>query len=353
MQSHASRHVASEFLKDLHPDLSEPFPKDVITEEIAIAYGRRGITKLVAVLALPDDLLPDEDERAHALRMFNALLSTQEQKTDAAAQGASDPLIALVTRSPSEEVRRLAAQGLASIAQVMGGRQAVIDAGGIPALTAALNTAPEAAAGALKVFASCNDGVALLGPSLDSVVPALVTLITKPMGAGVTVGAYIAGVEALQGVSTTDTGITACLAHGVPAALVALAQRALTGDLRLEGTAMAVLEACAAATEQVAHHADGKKAVREAGGITMLGAMLGQCAFHRPSLLKATAALMACAVEKESKCDVMREAGARLVALLREGSDPQLVPNARAALAASAEHLEARRALGDLLGEDD
>lgn len=136
MQSHASRHVVSEFLKDLHPDLSEPFPKvylstpfcskkpyhnigwypsqGVITDEIALAYGRRGITKasgpaslhaqamhvlqfisrmasttlvhhhlpclilqLVAVLALPDDVLESEDERAHALRIFNALLSTQ------------------------------------------------------------------------------------------------------------------------------------------------------------------------------------------------------------------------------------------------------------------------------------
>jgi len=27
MQSHASRHVVSEFLKDLHPDLSLPFEK--------------------------------------------------------------------------------------------------------------------------------------------------------------------------------------------------------------------------------------------------------------------------------------------------------------------------------------
>ena len=80
MQSHASRHVASEFLKDRHPDLSPPFPKvrldcntvlhgsapkimsspyheywhashqplwqDVIKDEIAIAFGRRGVQKV-------------------------------------------------------------------------------------------------------------------------------------------------------------------------------------------------------------------------------------------------------------------------------------------------------------------
>ncbi len=75
MQSHASRHVCSEFLKDLHPDLSPPFPKvrstnslrlgfaaarplsdassllddtpqEPIKDEIAVAYGRRGIIKV-------------------------------------------------------------------------------------------------------------------------------------------------------------------------------------------------------------------------------------------------------------------------------------------------------------------
>lgn len=35
---------------------------------------------------------------------------------------------------------------------------------------------------------------------------------------------------ALQGISTTDAGIAACLKHGVCFALVALAQRALTGE---------------------------------------------------------------------------------------------------------------------------
>jgi hypothetical protein len=72
MQSHASIHVVSEFLKDLHPDLSEPFPKvscshhgaancslckpsaallpvqEVIKDEIAVAYGRRSVPKVTS-----------------------------------------------------------------------------------------------------------------------------------------------------------------------------------------------------------------------------------------------------------------------------------------------------------------
>lgn len=51
----------------------------------------------------------------------------------------------------------------------------------------------------------------------------------------------------------------------------------------------------------------------------VLGTMLRHCAFHRPSLLKATAGLMACAVEKESKCEVMRQAGRALVHMLQVG----------------------------------
>lgn len=67
MQSHASRHVCSERLEDRHPDRSLPFPKGVIEDEIALAYGRRGIKKLVDVLSLPDEVLPDES-KAMAVR---------------------------------------------------------------------------------------------------------------------------------------------------------------------------------------------------------------------------------------------------------------------------------------------
>jgi hypothetical protein len=55
MQSHSSRHVVSEFLADLYPYNDAPFPKDVIPDEIAVGYGRRGIPKLIDVLALPGE----------------------------------------------------------------------------------------------------------------------------------------------------------------------------------------------------------------------------------------------------------------------------------------------------------
>jgi len=59
--------------------------------------------QLISVLALDETELPDE-ERAHALRVFNSLLSTQEQKTDAICQGAPAPLTKLVRESQDWEV---------------------------------------------------------------------------------------------------------------------------------------------------------------------------------------------------------------------------------------------------------
>lgn len=49
------------------------------------------------------------------------------------------------------EVRRLSCRALASLAQVMAGRQAIAAVGGVTVLTQALQTTPEAAAQALRV----------------------------------------------------------------------------------------------------------------------------------------------------------------------------------------------------------
>lgn len=166
--------------------------QEIIKDEIAVAYGRRAITKargdaghpargachadmrtcgprvaclparltpflplhlheqLIDVLALEETELPD-DERAHALRVFNGLLSTQEQKTDAISRGAPAPLTKLVRENQDWEVRRNSCEGLASLAQVQSGRAAIAAADGMASLTGALLTTPEAAARAFRV----------------------------------------------------------------------------------------------------------------------------------------------------------------------------------------------------------
>jgi hypothetical protein len=125
-------------------------------------------TQLVDVLSL--EQLPD-DERAHSLRVLNALLSTQvraacsrsqkasapnaytltqEDKSQAVSAGAAKPLTKLL-QSHSKEVRVLSCSALASLCQLLMGRASVVSAGGLVALAAALQDTPEAAALALKV----------------------------------------------------------------------------------------------------------------------------------------------------------------------------------------------------------
>ncbi|GFH14849.1 uncharacterized protein HaLaN_10975 [Haematococcus lacustris] len=336
MQSHASRHAVSEFLQHLHPELSPPFPKNVIADEVAEAFGRRSITKLVDLLKLPAEELPHET-RAHALRVFNGLLTTQEHKNDAINRGACIPLTQLIESSPSFEVRKLSCEALASLAQVLPGRQAIAAARGMYALTAALQSTPEAAAGAFRV--------------LDTVVPALVTLITLPSQDDITLAACTNTASTLAGICTTDAGIESCLQHSVPAAVVALATRCLTGDFRFEEHAMEGLEACADCFEQLAHHPAGKTALRETRAIEMLATMLSHCMAHRGAMLKATSALLGVSVEKESKVPVMLFAGVQLVRLVKDSPDEYLVANARAAVVSASEHLEARSMTQALLSD--
>ncbi|GIL61933.1 hypothetical protein Vafri_16299 [Volvox africanus] len=347
MQSHASRHVVSDFLKDLHPDLSEPFPKGVISDEVAEAHGRRAIPKLIAVLALPE--LPD-DVRAHALRILNGLLSTQEHKTNAVAEGAAAPLCRLVAESRDTEVRRLSCNALASLAQVMAGRRSIVSVGGLAVLTDALQTTPEQAAGALKSFAASNDGNALLNEVRSSVVPALVELMQQPADPAFTLAACENAAATLEGITRTDLGVLAALDAGVPACLVALAGRGLNGDLKFESRLMDLLQLVATCLEQICHHAQGKAAAREAEAHKILAELLGLQ--HRETVKHAAAALMGLAVEKESKVNVMLFAGVQLVRLMR-GKDTELANNARDAVAAASEHLEARRTAEMLLGMEE
>ena len=46
-QSHATRFYDGQALQERHPDLTEPFHGDVVKDEIAIAFGRRHVHKLV------------------------------------------------------------------------------------------------------------------------------------------------------------------------------------------------------------------------------------------------------------------------------------------------------------------
>lgn len=339
MQSHASRHVVSEFLKDLHPYLDPPFPKEVIKDEIAVAYGRRGTHKLIAVLGLPE--LPDED-RAHCLRVFNDLLTTQEIKLNAVSDGAIPPLLKLVATSESSEVRRLSCTALASLNQVLQGRGTLVEEDGLPVLTTALFTTPEAAAGALRAISSCMDGVQLLLRHLALVVPQLTQMINgAPSDKKLyTIRACENAAATLAGITTKDDGIVAALESHVPRSMVALAQRGIAGDFKFEAEVMALIEQCAFCLQQMSHHQMGKTALREAEAIPVLCKMLGLN--QKETTKRALSALMGISIEKEAKRPVIDAGGAVLARLVRSG-DPDLSTNARSVLLNCCEDLRARR----------
>jgi len=225
-------------------------------------------------------------------------------------------------------------------------------------LTQALVSTPEAAAGTLRQFSTSKDGVALLSTVLDVIVPAIVNLINQPPEQGaslspISLKALENAAATLTGISTTDPGILSLISHEVPTALVGLAVRGVKGDLSLEREVMIMLESCAKAMEQIAHHAAGKTALREAGAIKQLGIMLVHCGFHPGCVLASSSALMGLSVEKESKVHIMLYAGQSLVKLMTTSKDDRLVCNARAAIQSASEHLEARRITQSLLTVDE
>lgn len=344
MQSHASRLVVSDSLKDLHPpDQSKTFPKEIIKHEIAEAYGRRGVQKLVDVLSLPVGELSDESI-AHALRVFSGLLTTQENKLDAIS--AIAPLTRLVETSTNPEVLKLSCEAIGSLVQVTQGRGALIKCQGLLALTESLKQSPEAAAGAIRRFTSSNDGIQILSSHpelLGLIVSSFVALAERTIEDGLTIKAFVNATAALAGICTTDGGIVSSLENNVPAVIVNLLKRGLTGDLKFEANLNDLLEACVSCLGQICHYPEGRKAVREAGGVEVVASVLEIAQFFRPAQLAATAALMALSVERESKIPVMKTCGAMLVRLLKGTDDVELSSNAKTALISSSEHLEARR----------
>tara|TARA_B100000482_G_scaffold78530_1_gene55787 strand:+ start:166 stop:489 length:324 start_codon:yes stop_codon:yes gene_type:complete len=77
-QSHATRFYDGQALQERHPDLTEPSLGDVVKDEIAIAFGRRHVHKLVELVSLPkEDLTPEK--RATALRYLLGTLTNQSK----------------------------------------------------------------------------------------------------------------------------------------------------------------------------------------------------------------------------------------------------------------------------------
>mmetsp|Transcript_26183 Transcript_26183/g.56787 ORF Transcript_26183/g.56787 Transcript_26183/m.56787 type:complete len:357 (-) Transcript_26183:77-1147(-) len=339
--THAARYGASEFLKDRHPDLSEPFPKGVIEEEIAIAFGRRHVPKLVDVISLPDDRLPTH-QLATALRYLLSLLSNQETKCECVTYDSAPFLVHHLT-SEDPYVRQLSALTLASLAQLMLGRAEVVASQGIPSLTEMLEDAdPEARAAAsycLEMVSSGPEGASAVLSCESKVLQKEVEMLEDPI---TTDEAQLSAVLTLTNCTTCDGGIYQALDAQVPPTLLRLASAQDSNDeMRI---------AIARCLRNMAHHPYGKVQVFEAGAIPVLttflqseNELLQQCA---------AACLMGLTVEEDAKLPTVEAAGSDLVEMLHH-PNPDVAENVLATIHNSCEDMQARKIIEGLLGDDD
>ena len=138
--------------------------------EIAVAYGRRSLRKLISVLQLPHHT---PEELTHCLEVILSLLCFQEQKNEAINLGAAECLIRHVC-SESNEVTSMACKALSSMAQMLNGREETVRHGGIEALASAMQRAPVEASACLMAISRTLDGAHAIFESDANVVQALV-----------------------------------------------------------------------------------------------------------------------------------------------------------------------------------
>lgn len=142
MQSHASRHVVSEHLKDRYPCYSsgsyqckDSRPKDV--RDVKVAYGRHAIQQVLAQLRDPCN------GAAEGMAALSLVLATQEMKAEAIRFEAPRVLISYLDPNVDVSVVRAACCNLAHLIRLIDGCGATVLHGGIEALISVLDMAPK------------------------------------------------------------------------------------------------------------------------------------------------------------------------------------------------------------------
>lgn len=140
MQSHASRHVVSEHLKDRYPCYSSGSfsckgSRDV--QGVKVAYGRHGIQQILAQLRNPCN------GAVEGMAALNLVLATQEMKAEAIRFEAPRLLISYLNPCVEVAVVRAACCNLAQLIRLIDGCGATVLHGGIEALISVLDMAPK------------------------------------------------------------------------------------------------------------------------------------------------------------------------------------------------------------------
>lgn len=142
MQSHASRHAVSEFLRDRYPCCNiatrQKFDQDRgPAQDVKVAYGRQGIPQILAGLQTPSATA------AESMAALNLVLATQEMKAEAIRLEAPRVLIQYLCPTFNARVVRAACCNLTQLIRLIDGCLATVLHGGIGALISVLHVAPK------------------------------------------------------------------------------------------------------------------------------------------------------------------------------------------------------------------
>eukprot|EP01033_Poteriospumella_lacustris_P010518 gene10518-7482_t len=258
-----------------------------------------------------------ETRHAAAAALWSAVVDAENRAALRAVDGGFAALAALVgDADEGDETRRFAASALRLCASDKAGRGAVRAAGGVEAAVAALAAADEA----LREAAAAALHAALIGEAESKAalraaggLPRLVALLC----ADVRREAQLSALQALRYATLAEPQNRAALleAQAAPAVLAAL-RADLARDEDAAG-ARQLREAAAATLRSFAIDKAAKDALREAGAIELLAALLSSA--HVTVRVEAAGALRTlAALSRENKEAVGAAAIARLLPLLRD-----------------------------------
>jgi hypothetical protein len=143
--------------------------QDVDPREIAIAYGRRELPKLLSVLSRPNG---SSEESLKCLKALTDVLITQEQKAQAISLGAPKQIIRHLN-SDNRWVCESACHALTKLVMLMHGREEAVNHGGVKAVTQVLHLIPVAATRCLMEISKTLQGAQAILDSDANVVAEL------------------------------------------------------------------------------------------------------------------------------------------------------------------------------------
>ena len=260
---------------------------------LCIAYGSRGVDKLIETLASPE-----AETQRFTLTTLNTLLSNQENKLKALSERLQ-LVWTLVTLlgSDDNEVKRQAALALASLGLLYQGRLAIGEAGAVRELSGLLvdsgeTGVREACSSALLALSESRDGCATL-VAQERIVETLVSALDDDH-----LAAKQCSLRTLANLSRLDLGISEAIDAGIMARLAAVLDPAAA----LPGAEGAALVCIGLQTLwNLANTPDGKVAALDT---CLLPFLSHHCSVYSPREQRlAAGAIMAITINKQGKME--------------------------------------------------